>query len=292
MYGRVGNTQQQIMEEHSMKSFKKVLGLGLAVAALGVLAACGSGAAGAAEETTTVSIGLTAANITHWELVRDNLAEEGINLELVQFTDWVTPNTALAHGDIDLNAFQTISFLDNFNLENNEDLVPIGNTIIMPMGIFSDRIEDLADLPDGATVSIANDPTNGGRGLLLLQSAGLITVDPAAGWQPAIQDIIDNPHNINIVELEAQQLARSLQDVDIAVINGVLALEAGIHPNTDSIFLEPVDLESPFVNVIATRSENANNPAFQAVVDAFQTREVAELILEVFDNTQFPVFDY
>jgi D-methionine transport system substrate-binding protein len=275
-----------------MKGIKKALGLGLAVAALGVLAACGSGAAGAEEETTTVSIGLTAANITHWELVRDNLAEEGINLELVQFTDWVTPNTALAHGDIDLNAFQTISFLDNFNLENDEDLVPIGNTIIMPMGIFSDRIEDLADLPDGATVSIANDPTNGGRGLLLLQSAGLITVDPAAGWQPAIQDIIDNPHNINIVELEAQQLARSLQDVDIAVINGVLALEAGIHPNTDSIFLEPVDLESPFVNVIATRSENANNPAFQAVVDAFQTREVAELILEVFDNTQFPVFDY
>lgn len=273
-----------------MKKFTKVLGLGLvSFAATAALSGCGTAAA--EEELTTVSIGLTAANIEHWEFVRDNLVDEGINLEIVQFTDWVTPNTALAHGDIDLNAFQTISFLENFNRENGEDLQPIGNTIIMPMGIFSDRIEDLADLPDGATVSIANDPNNGGRGLLLLQSAGLITLAEGSGWQPTVQDIVENPHNIEVVELEAQQLARSLQDVDVAVINGVLALEAGIHPNTDSLFLEPLpESGSPFINVIAARPQDVDNEDLAKVVAAFQTDEVAELILEIFDNTQFPVW--
>jgi D-methionine transport system substrate-binding protein len=157
------------------------------------------------------------------------------------------------------------------------------------MGVFSDTIKDLADLPDGATVSIANDPTNGGRGLLLLQSAGLITLAEGSGWSPSVDDIVENPHNITVVELEAQQLARSLQDVDIAVINAVLALEAGIHPNFDAIFLEPIT-ESPFINVIAARSQDEDNPAFRAVVEAFQTDEVADLIAEIFDNTQFPVW--
>lgn len=267
------------------------------------LAACGNGQQPAPEaappaesgavvsEPTTVRIGITAADDRHWQHVRNTLAEENITLEIITFTDWVTPNTALAFGDIDLNAFQTHTFLANFNEENNENLVAIGETTIMPMGIYSVRHTSLDDIGEGFTISIADDPTNGARALLVLQSAGLIEVDPAAGYLAMISDITYNPLNLNFIALVAQQLPIALPDVDFAVINAVIALEANLHPHTDSIFLEPItDDGSPFNNLIAARAERANEPALQAVVRHFQTNEVADIIHDIFDNTQFPVW--
>lgn len=267
---------------------KKILGF-LTLVLTSFLVACGT-TGNANEDVVTVRLGVTASDITHWEHVRTQLLNDNINLEIIQFTDWVTPNTALAFGDIDLNSFQTHTFLENFNEENNENLSIIGETIIMPMGIYSVNHISLDTVPYGATFSIPNDPTNGARGLLLLQTVGLIEVDDAAGYVPLLSDITHNPLNLNIIELEAQQLPRAIQDVDFAVINAIIALEAGIHPNYDALVLEPLGVASPFNNVIAARGEDANDPVLLAVVAAFQTEDVAKIIAEVFDNTQFPVW--
>lgn len=254
-----------------------------------LLAACGA-SAGTSE---TVSIGVVGEDNDVWDFVADKLeSEEGITIELVRFTDYAQPNNALAQGETDLNAFQHKLFLESFNEDSGTTLVPIGDTVISPLGIYSDTLTDVVELEENDTVAIPNDLTNGGRALLLLQTAGLITVDPEAGVTPTVNDITDNPLNLDIQELDAAQTARALQDVDVSIINSGMAVDAGFVPTEDAIFLEPVnDQSEPYVNIIVAREEDAENDVYQTIVEAYQSEDTKEVIEETSEGSSIPAWD-
>lgn len=263
-----------------MKQWTKAVILG--VTSLFTLAACGNGGQSAQKETETVKLGLVGDDTREWDIAKENLADQGIKLEYVKFSDYNQPNQALAQGEVDLNAFQTKVYLNNFNDQYGADLVGIGNTVVTPLAIYSDKHDKVEDLPDGAKVSIPNDVTMGGRALILLESAGLIEVDDTAGITPMLSDITKNDKNLQIEEMDASQTPRSLGDVDIALINSNYAVEAGLNPKIDGIFTEPIDEKSePYVNVVAARKEDQDNPTYAKVVDAYQTDETAKVIDEI-----------
>lgn len=269
--------------------------LTLALAAVLALTGCGSKkeeTGAGTEGNKTYKVGVVGTNEeTYWLDVQKRLAEEGINIEVVVFTEYNTPNEALASGDIDLNAFQHYIFLDSFNADRGTDLVAIADTIYAPLGIYSKKITSLDELADGATVAIPNDNTNGGRALILLQSAGLLAVNPDAGLAPTINDITDNPKNLVIQELDASQTARAMDDVDISIINGGMAADAGLYPAKDAVFLEGITEESkPYVNIIAARQDNKDNPDFQKIIAAFQTDETAAIIAEATNGANIPAW--
>lgn len=275
---------------------KKLIKITVALAALLVVATgCSKGSAqsGSSEKKeTTVKLGVIGSDTDVWDSVKDRLKKEGINLEYVKFTDYNQPNAALADGSIDLNSFQHQFFLDNYNKEHGTDLVSIGNTVNAPLGIYSDKLKDLKELKDGAKVAIPNDVTNGGRALLLLQTAGLIKVDPAKKQTPTVSDITENTKKLEISELDASQTARSLADVDIAVINSGVAVDAGFTPTKDAIFLEPVDDQArPYVNIIVARKEDENNKTYQKVVAAYQTKETEKVIEETSKGSSVPAWE-
>ena len=277
---------------------KKILSFGLSAIALLVLATgCNSktGESTAKDSTTkervTVKLGLIGADTDVWDDVQARLKDEGIDLEYVKFTEYSQPNTALANGDIDLNSFQHQYFLDNFNDEHGTEIVSIGNTVNAPLGIYSDKIKDVKELKEGDQVAIPNDVTNGGRALLLLQTAGLIKVNPDKAQAPTVSDITENKLNLEIVELEASQTARALQDVAASVINSGMAVDAGFVPTTDAIYLEPVDDTSrPYVNIIAARKEDADNEVYQKVVAAYQTDETIKVIEATSKGSSIPAW--
>ncbi|GEQ37014.1 MAG: MetQ/NlpA family ABC transporter substrate-binding protein [Tetragenococcus halophilus] len=277
-----------------MKKRKSLLAF--AFSALFIIAGCSSGqdeseAAESTSEDTTVNLGVIGADTDVWDDVKDRLADEGIDIEYVEFTEYSQPNTALENGDIDLNSFQHQDFLDNYNDERGSDLVSIGNTVNAPLGIYSEKIEDVEELEDGAEISIPDDVTNGGRALKLLQTADLIQLDEDA-QNPTVSDITANPKDLEITELEASQTARAMEDVDASVINSGMAVDAGLSPNDDAIFLEPVDDTSrPYVNIIAARKEDEDNEVYQKVVDAYQSEETKEVIEETSDGADIPAWE-
>lgn len=245
-----------------------------------------------AAEPVKVKLGLTGDDTRVWDNVKERLAKEGIEIEYVKFTDYSQPNAALADGSIDLNAFQHQIFLDSYNAEHKTDIVSIGNTVNAPLGIYSDKIKDVKDLKEGAKIAIPNDPTNGGRALRLLQSAGLIKVDESKGYKPTVSDITENKLKLDIQELDASQTARALPDVDVAIINSGVAVDAGFLPTKDAIFLEPVDDKSkPYVNVIAVRKEDEQNDIYQKIVDFYQTDETKKVIEEVSKGSHVPAWE-
>ncbi|MDA9460838.1 Methionine ABC transporter substrate-binding protein [Enterococcus mundtii 3F] len=265
----------------------------LAFVALIWLAGCSQGNAETdASKQTTVKLGIIGEDTDVWDDVKARLAKEDIELEYVKFTDYNQPNAALADGSIDLNAFQHQFFLDNYNTEHGTDLVSIGNTVNAPLGIYSNTIQSIDDIEDGAKVAIPNDVTNGGRALLLLQTAGLIKVDPAKGQTPTTSDITENTKNLDISELDASQTARALNDVDLSVINSGVAVDAGLNPTSDAIFLEPVDDSArSYVNIIVARKEDENNETYQKIVDTYQTAETAKVIEETSKGSSVPAWE-
>ena len=273
---------------------KKIIKYGLLLVALaGVATACSKGESKKGEgETKTVKLGIIGDDTDVWDDVKNRLKDEGIKLEYVKFSDYNQPNSALADGSIDLNAFQHQFFLDNYNKEHGTDLVSIGNTVNAPMAIFSEKVKDIKDVKDGGEVAIPNDVTNGGRALLLLQTVGLIKIDEKAGITPTVSDITENSKNLKITELDASQTARALQDVDLSVINSGVAVDAGFNPQKDSIFAEPGDENSkPYVNIIVSRKEDEKNETYQKIVDAYQTDETKKVIDETSKNTSFPAWE-
>lgn len=273
-----------------MKKLGKLL---VASAFLLLVTGCSNSAAQSAkDDTVTVKLGVVGDDTDVWDDVQKRLAKEDIKLEYVKFTDYNQPNDALAQGEIDLNAFQHQFFLDNYNKEHGTDLVSIGNTVNAPLGIYSDRLTSVEDLKNGATVAIPNDVTNGGRALLLLQTAGLIEVDPDKGQTPTTSDITANKLGLKIEELDASQTARALADVDAAVINSGVAVDAGFTPTKDAIHLEPVDDKArPYVNIIVSRKEDANNKTYQKIVDAYQTKETEKVIEETSKGSSIPAWE-
>ena len=271
-----------------MQKFKKwILSVGLILVGV-VLVACGAGA----EENETVRIGVVGEDNEVWDFVIEKLEDEGITVELVKFTDYTQPNNALAEGEIELNSFQHKLFLESFNEDNGTDLVPIADTVIAPLGIYSDKITSIDEITEKDTIAIPNDVTNGGRALLLLQTAGLIEVDPDAGVTPTVNDITDNPLNLEIEELDASQTTRALQDVKASIINSGMAVDYGFVPTEDSIFLEPVNDDSdPYVNIIVARAEEADNEVYQKIVEAYQAEDTIEIIEETSKGSSIPVWN-
>lgn len=275
---------------------KKVFALA-AAALLGsalLLSGCGSSqqastGSGSASKMVTLTVG--ASPVPHTEIleqVKPVLAKEGIDLKIVEFTDYVKPNLALNDKELDANFFQHVPYMEKFNQERNMSLVSAGKVHIEPMGIYSHQTKDLKALPDGAKIAIPNDPTNGGRALLLLQQVGLITLKDNGSITSTVGDITGNPHNYQIVELEAAQLPRSLDDVGAAVINTNFALEAKLNPTKDALAIESKD--SPYVNIVAVRKGDENRPEIQKLIKAIQTPEIKKFIEDKYQGAILPAF--
>ena len=260
---------------------KRILTLLLVLISIATLTACG------AKEESVVKVGVTGSESEVWNHIKDELAKEGIKLEIVSFSDYTRPNLALADGEVDINAFQHYAFFENFIEEHDLDLVPIGETVIAPMGIYSAKISHISEIKEGDKISIPNDATNGGRALILLQTAGLIKVDEAAGLLPTLKDITENKLNLEIIEVDASTTARTLEDVTCAVINSGFAVDAGFTPKEDAIFLEPIDDNSrPYINIIAARREDKDNEVLKRIVELYQSDKVKEIINRLYKGSQ------
>lgn len=226
---------------------------------------------------TTITVGATP--FPHKDILavaKGLLEKEGINLVIKEFTDYVTPNTALAEGSLNANFFQHVPYLENMNKERKLDLVWVAKVHIEPLGLYSKKIKTLDEIKNGAQISIPNDPTNGARALRLLEKHGLIKVKP--GELVTAKDITDNPRKLKIRELDAAQLPRTLQDVTAAVINTNFAVEADMVPARDAIIIEGKD--SPYANVIAVRAADKDKPEIKALVRAVNSPEVKKFIQE------------
>lgn len=282
---------------------KKLLALLLGLTLCLSLAACGgdsaadSGAAdtGAAEEggdsAETVTLTVAASPTPHAVILEQCvpiLAEQGIDLVINQYSDYVVPNTAVEDGDEDANYFQHLPYLEEFNETRGTHLVSVAGVHIEPMGIYAGRVESLEDLPDGAVIGIPNDPTNEGRALLLLEAQGLITLDDSSNLSATPNNIVDNPKNLQFEEIEAQTLPSSRPDLDLAVINSNYALGAGLNPTTDALAIESSD--SPYVNVLVVKEGNEDNAAVQALVEALHSDTIRDFITEEFDGAVVPAF--
>lgn len=232
---------------------------------------------------TTLKVGATPephADILN--LIKDDLAAEGIDLKVIEFTDYVTPNEAVESGEIDANYFQHIPYLESFNTERGYHLVNAAGIHVEPFALYSKKIKSVKDIKKKSRIAIPNDPTNEARALLLLQESGLIKLAPDAGITATVQDITDNPLKLKFSEIEAASLPRVLSDVTAAVINGNYAIPAGLSAAKDGLFVE--GSSSPYVNVIAVKAGNENTPAIKALIKAVQSEKVRNYIKERYPN--------
>lgn len=250
-------------------------------AALGLAALIAS--PGAVAQDKPIKVGVTAGpHAEIMEVVKKVAEKDGLKIQIVEFSDYVQPNAALNAGDLDANSYQHLPYLEAQVKDRGYKIVNIGYTVNFPMGVYSKKVKALNDLPSGARVGIPNDPTNGGRGLLLLESAGLIKLRKDAGLKATPLDITDNPKKLRIVELDAAQLPRALDELDAAAINTNYAIPAGLQPTKDSIAIETP--KSPYVNIIAVRTENKDKPEFAKLVKAYQSPEVKAFIEQKFQK--------
>ena len=269
---------------------------------LGLLSGCSSSTGGdtgspqpsgsGSLEGTTITV--AASPTPHamiLEVAKEVLAQQGITLNIMEFTDYIVPNTATEEGEVDANYFQHITYLNNFNEEQGTHLVSVAEIHYEPFGIYAGTTSSLADLPDGAKIGVPNDPTNEGRALLLLQQEGLITLKEGVSLTPTKLDIEENPHNYDIVEMDAAQLPRSLGSLNLAVINGNYALQADLNA-ADALAVEASDGEAAqaYVNVLAVKEGRENDPAIQALVAALQSDEVKSFMEETWPGAVVPMF--
>ncbi len=270
------------------------------VLTLGLLAGCGQSSDSASEDTKqaaedtkeleTIKVG---AGVTpHAEIlneVKDDLAEKGYDLEVVEYNDYVLPNTALENGELDANYFQHKPYLDNFNAENDTHIVGVANVHFEPLGIYAGKTASIEDLKEGAEVAVPNDTTNEARALLLLEQEGLIKLKEGAGLQATVLDIVENPLNLKINELEAAQVARAVSDVDIACINGNYAIEAGLD---EAIALESAESEGAetYANLIAVREGDEDSAKTKALVEAVLSDKVRDFITDNYKGAVVPAF--
>jgi len=257
----------------------------VAAAALGALAL------GAAAQNAVLRVGATA--VPHAEIlhhVRPALKAQGIDLQVREFSDYVQPNMAVNDGQLDANFFQHQPYLDSYNKDRNTTLVmvPGGKVHVEPFGAYSRKIKRIADLKDGATVAIPNDPSNGGRALILLARQGLLTLKDPASLTPTPLDVAQNPKKLQFRELEAPLLPRALDDVDLALINTNYAMEAQLNPVQDALFIEGAD--SPYVNIVVARQEKAADANISRLMQALRSAEVKKFIQEKYKGAVVPAF--
>lgn len=261
---------------------KKFLSIALVcVLALTLFAGCGK----TEEADTKIVVG--ASPTPHAEIlefVKEALADKGYEMEIVQYTDYVQPNVALDSGDLDANYFQHLPYLDQYNAENGTTLISAGGIHYEPLGLYPGKTKSIDAIAEGAQVAVPNDATNEARALLLLETLGWIKLNPEVGINATVNDITENPMNLNILEIEAAQLARSLADVDFAVINGNYAIQAGLSASTDALAKEEADslAAETYANIIAVRDGEADNDKIKALIDVLQTEEVRKFLEETY----------
>lgn len=241
------------------------------------------------KEPVTIKVGATP--VPHAEIlnfVAPKLAEMGVQLEVVEFNDYVQPNVQLNESQLDANFFQHAPYLDQFNSDKGYDLVSIGGVHIEPFGAYSEKIKSVDELKKGSKIAIPNDPSNGGRALALLAKQGLISLKEGVGVNGTVNDIVDNAKELEFVELEAATLPRVLGEVDLATINTNYALEAGLVPTKDALFIE--DKDSPYVNIVVSRQDNKDSDALKKLMQALQSEEVAQFIKDKYKDAILPAF--
>lgn len=257
----------------------------LLASALVVLAGCGG--------AKTESLKVGASPTPHGEIltyVKEHLAAEaGLELEIIEFTDYVQPNLALGDQQLDANFFQHVPYMEDFAAEHNLDLMALAAIHIEPMGIYSSKLSALSELQEGAIVAIPGDVTNGGRALQLLAAEGLLTLKEGVGFQATVQDIIENPKNLSIKELEAAQVPRSLEDADLAVINGNYALSAGLNPGTDALALESGE-GNPYANVLAVLGSRKDEAKLKKLAELLTSAEVKQFLETQYEGSIVPAF--
>ena len=294
---------------------KKLISVALAGTLALSLAACGSTAsvsqsaassadAASSEAASTAETGSDLAGTTikvaasptpHAEILgvaKDLLAEQGITLDIIEFSDYVQPNMVTESGEVDANYFQHQPYLDSFNEENGTHLVSVGDIHYEPLGIYPGKSKSLDEIADGAVIAVPNDTTNEARALQLLAAQGIISIREDAGLTATVNDITENPHNVQVEELEAAQLPRTLADVDYAVMNGNYALEAGFSVSKDALATEDANSEAAqtYANVLVVKEGNENNPGVQALLKALKSQEVKDFINETYDGAVVALF--
>jgi D-methionine transport system substrate-binding protein len=220
------------------------------------------------------------------EAVKPIAAKKGLDIQLIEFSDYVVPNAALDAGELQANSFQNQPYLDNQKADRGYKIETVALTVNFPMGVYSKKYKSWDAVPQGATLSIPNDPTNGGRVLLLLQDKGVLKLKQGVGFKPTVADIIDNPGKFKIVEVDAAQTARTLDDVDAAGINTNYATQAGLDPVKDAILRE--DPKGPYTNIITVRAADKDKPWVKLLVDSYHTPEVREFVLTKFKGAVLP----
>ncbi|MFB9133467.1 MetQ/NlpA family lipoprotein [Vibrio olivae] len=260
-------------------SLKGLLAIAATASAL-VLTGCGDDA----QDNSKIKVGVMAGAEAQVAEVAAKVAKEkyDLDVELVTFTDYVTPNAALDDGSVDVNAFQHKPYLDQQIADRGYKLAVAGNSFVYPIAGYSKQVKSVDEIQDGARIAVPNDPTNLGRSLLLLEQQGLITLRDDAGLQATVRDIVENPKNISIVELDAAQLPRSLDDVTLSIINTTYASSINLTPEKDGVFVE--DKESPYVNLIVAREDNVNNENVKNFVKAYQTEDVYQAASDIFNG--------
>ena len=245
-----------------------------------LLAGCGNKPA--AEKP--LKVGVTAGpHAEVMEVVKKVAEKEGLKIQIVEFNDYIQPNVALNQGDIDVNSFQHKPYLDHIVKDRNYDIVSIANTIIFPMGLYSKKIQKIDQLQDGAAVGMPNDPTNGARALLILEKQGLLKLKQGVGANASVADIVENPKNLKLKELDAALIPRSLDDLDLAAVNTNYAMTAGFVPKKDALLLE--DSNSPYANILAARSKDKDDPRIQKLIKAYHSQEVKDFVQEHFKDS-------
>lgn len=281
-----------VLPERRKRKTGLIVGVAIAVVAVVVAAflliprLIGNDAAtGDDSDLVTVRVGTTDSSQPHWEILEELLLEEGIQLELVNFTEYPLPNPALAAGETDLNAFQHIDYLSNHNIATGDDLQPIGSTVIVPLPLYSERWGSVDEIPEGAEIAIPNDPSNQGRAINVLQAAGLLTLvgDPLV---PAPDDIDAANSRVTVLPIEASQTPAALQSTDGAIINNNFSRDAGIDPASALFSVDPNDpLSWPYLNVIAARPGDVDNPVYLKVAELYHTPSVVAAVLEASGGT-------
>ena len=289
---------------------KHALALALASALVLALTACGgngggsspvsssapgstAGSGGNTTEPTVVKVGVVGANNQQWDTVNELLAKDNIKVELVEFAEYKLPNNALDAGEIDLNAFQHKAYLQKEIDDLGYDVSILGDTIVAPLSLYSDKITQVSELKEGDKIAVPSDPTNEGRCFKILESAGLLEVDPAAGYMPELKDITANPLKLEFVEVEAANTASLLPDVAAGFVNGAHAIDNGLKID-EAVYTEQVEpgSDNPYINIIACRTADLDNPVYQKVLAAYQSAETAQAIQDIFQGTYIPAFEY
>jgi D-methionine transport system substrate-binding protein len=245
--------------------------------------------AGPAAAQETIKIAVTGGPHAQIAEVAKKVAErDGLKLQIVEFNDYIQPNAALDAGDVQANSYQHLPFLQSQIQARGYRISPVGYTVTFPMGFYSKKYKSLAELPQGAKVGIQNDPSNSGRALALLQKYGVIKLKPTAGISATVQDVVENPKKLQIVQVEAAQLPRSLDDLDASAINTNYAVQAKLVPTRDAIAIE--DPKNPYANLLAVRTEDKDKPWVAKLVKAFQSPEVKQLVESTFSGSMVPAF--